>query len=317
MDVYLHLGAHRTGTTAFQAFLGANRAQLAAAGVAVWLPEDLRRGPLAALSARPGLRRSVIEDRRLEWRLDAALDRLVAQGARRLVLSEENLIGTMASCHAAGLPYPEVWGRLRRLDGLFGGRVRRVALGCRDPAEWWASTLAFRLPRGGPVPDAGLLARLAAQPRGWAAVLADIAAALPGRPMAAWDFGWAAGRPDRVLVALLGAPAPAGLLATGQGRNAAPSVAALRGILRARGVTTLPPGIPERGDGPWMPFTREARAALAARHAAELAVLRRTLPALEFAGSTGETPGAPAWKEGPTHDRQDRSLARARREGAA
>lgn len=313
----MHLGAHRTGTTAFQAFLGANRARLAAAGIAVWLPEDLRRGPLAALSARPGLPRAALADRRLEWRLDTALDRLAGQGARLLLVSEENLIGTMAACQAAGLPYPEAGARLRRLDGLFGGRIRRVGLGLRDPAEWWTSTLAFRLPRGGPVPEAGLLARLAAQPRGWAAVLSDISAALPGRAVAAWDFGWAAGWPERVLAVLLGSVPPEGLVPTGWGRNAAPGVADLRRVLRARGVTAFPPGIPARGDGVWMPYTPAARAAMARRHAADLAALGRFAPDIEFAGGTGPKPGAGTWKEGPTHDRQDRSLAQSRREGTA
>lgn len=317
MDVVLHLGAHRTGTTAFQAFLSANRARLAAAGIAVWLPQDLRRGPLAALSARPGLPRAALADRRLEWRLDAALDRLAAQGARLLLVSEENLIGTMASCHAAERPYPEVRARLRRLDGLFGGRILRAGLGFRDPGDWWTSTLAFRLPRGGPVPEAGLLARLATQPRGWAAVLSDIAAALPGRRVATWDFGWTTGRPDRVLAALLGAEPPAGLVSTGQGRNAAPGVAELRRLLQARGMTALPPGLPATGDGRWQPFTDAARATMARCHAADLAALGRIVPDIEFTGSAGSTPGAGTWKEGPTHDRQDRSLAQPRREGAA
>ena len=316
MDVLLHLGAHRTGTTAFQTYLGANRARLAAAGIAVWLPRDLRGSPLEALSTRPGLRTAALVDLPLAWRLDAALDRLEGQGIRQLIVSEENLLGTMTCCHMAARPYPHAGARLRRLDGLFGGRIMRAALGLRDMAEWWSSTLAFRMPRGGPVPDAGLLARLAMQPRGWGAVLADIASALPGRPVAAWDFTWSAGHPKRALAALLGAAPPEGLVPTKKGRNASPGVADLRAALEARGAATLPPGLGDADGGRWMPFTDGARAVMATAHAAEIAALRQ-MPGIEFAGRPGATPGAGTWKEGQTHDRQDRSLAQPRREGAA
>ena len=224
----------------------------------------------------------------------------------------------MAGCHAAGCPYPQAGTRLRRLDGLFGGRIARVGLCLRDPAEWWTSTFAFRLPRGGPVPDAELLDRLAVQPRGWGAVLADIAAALPGRTVAAWDFDWSAGRPDRVLATLLGAEPPAGLVLTQTGRNASPSADALRAVLAGRGEAALPPGLSAgRADGRWMPFTPQMRASLAAAHAAEIERLAEAAPGIEFAGRPGATPGAGTWKEGQTHDRQDRSLARPRREGTA
>jgi len=166
VDVILHIGAHRTGTTAFQAYLQANRARLAAEGTAIWLPADIRAGPLAGLMKRPGGRARALADLRLARRLNRALARLRDGGASRLILSEENLLGTMASCLSVGMPYGDAWGRMRRLDRLFGGRIRRVGLGLRAPAPWWASVLAFRLGRGGPVPDAALIGRLASQGRG-------------------------------------------------------------------------------------------------------------------------------------------------------
>lgn len=329
MDLYLHLGAHRTGTTAFQAFLARNRAALAAAGWAIWLPADLRQGPLSGLAARPdGL--APAAEAALARHVDRALAALAAQGFGRLILSEENLLGTMAGCQAAAAPYPQAWARVRRLDALFGGRIRRAGLGLRDRAGWWASTYAFRVPRGGPLPVPADLDRITAQPRGFAELAAEIAEALPGRRVAVWDLAALADRPDRVLAALTGLPPPPGLRPARHGRNAAPTLAALAAMLRARGVGTLPPGL-AAGLAPgldpaaaarWMPFSPAQRAELDRRHAADLAWLGSDPPGIAFTGiaftgSAGPEPGAGAWKEGPKHDRQDRSLEGRRGQGTA
>lgn len=313
MDVILHIGAHRTGTTAFQAYLQANRARLAAEGTAIWLPADIRAGPLAGLMKRPGGRARALADLRLARRLNRALARLRDGGASRLILSEENLLGTMASCLSVGMPYGDAWGRMRRLDRLFGGRIRRVGLGLRAPAPWWASVLAFRLGRGGPVPDAALIGRLASQGRGWEAVATDLAAALAGRTLAIWEFETLVSRPRLVLGALLGAAPPADLVRVAHGRNAAPSMADLSARLPA----SMPPGLVHGKTGRWMPFSPAQQALLAARHAAELDRLGRLAAGIEIFGATGSRPGAGGWKEGQFDDGQDRRLEGTRAEGVA
>jgi len=274
VDVYLHLGAHRTGTTAFQAFLQANRARLAARGTALWLPADLRGGPLEALAARPGGRARALADLPLKRHLAQALARLEAAGHGRLIVSEENLLGTMAGCLAAAAPYPQAGARLARLGRLFSGRIVRVGIGLRGYDTWWASVMAFRLLRGGPVPDAALLDRLARSPRGWAEVLEEIRAALPGRPVACWRFEACVNRPQRVLARLTGEPAPAAMLPAGHGRNAAPCAARLAAHLADRGAPVLPPGLAAPAGDRWRPFSQGQAEALAARYEADLARLQ-------------------------------------------
>lgn len=53
MDVILHIGAQRTATTSFQAYMRANSADLSAQGIGYWGPHRTRRGgvlsPLVSL----------------------------------------------------------------------------------------------------------------------------------------------------------------------------------------------------------------------------------------------------------------------------
>ncbi len=44
MDIVLHVGSHRTGSTSFQHYLRSNRAHLMAQGTALWEPNMLRKG---------------------------------------------------------------------------------------------------------------------------------------------------------------------------------------------------------------------------------------------------------------------------------
>lgn len=312
MDVILHLGAHRTGTTAFQAFLATNRAALAAAGTAMWLPRDIRGGPLAGLLQHPR-KRIRGADGRLERRVAAALERLRARGLQRLLLSDENLLGCMAGCLAAGAPYPEAWGRVRRLDALFGGRIALAGLAMRPPAGWWASVLAHRMTRRGPPPDPALIDRLAGQTRGWADITADLGGALPGRTVAVWEYDRLVDRPTRLLAALLQGDPPPDLIRTAHGRNASPGAAEL-----ARRIAgTLPPGLVAGAPGRWMPFSARQQAALDARHRQDLITLGTGVPGIATFGAPGARPAARDRKEGQPDDRQDRRLARPRREGAA
>jgi len=292
VDVYLHLGAHRTGTTAFQAFLRTNRARLAARGTALWLPGDLRGGPLEALAARPGGRARALADRQLRRRLAGAIDRLEAAGHRRLIVSEENLLGTMAGCLAAAAPYPEAGARLARLDRLFDGRIARVGIGLRRPDDWWASVMAFRVSRGAPVPDTGLLDRLARQSRGWPEVLGDLIGALPSRPVASWRFEDGIDRPEAVLARLTGRPGPAGMRLAGHGRNAAPCAARLAAYLAERGEPALPPGLVPLPGARWMPFSPAQSAALAHRYPTDIAGLPAD-PAADLECTGGPAFGRP------------------------
>ena len=53
MDVILHVGAHRTGTTSLQAFLERNRQLLNDNGIAVWTPRWTRSALFSGLYRAP------------------------------------------------------------------------------------------------------------------------------------------------------------------------------------------------------------------------------------------------------------------------
>jgi len=80
MDVILHIGAHRTATTTFQAWMLQNADALAAGGIAYWGPDRTRAGLFSGLVKRPDL--VTPEDgmalSRLRTALAFELDRLAA-----------------------------------------------------------------------------------------------------------------------------------------------------------------------------------------------------------------------------------------------
>ena len=89
MDLILHLGAHRTGTTALQKVLQARRRLLKLSGVQVLGPSALRS---------------------TGWALP---DR--GAGISRAVLSDENLIGTMFGNFTSSALYPRAAVKLAEL----------------------------------------------------------------------------------------------------------------------------------------------------------------------------------------------------------
>ena len=55
MDILLHVGAHRTGTTSFQRYLADHADPIAAQGTCVWGPRQTRGGLFAGLFPASGM----------------------------------------------------------------------------------------------------------------------------------------------------------------------------------------------------------------------------------------------------------------------
>ena len=75
MDVILHLGAHRTATTAFQTALRLQARGLALQGMAVWTPHVTRAGLFAGILPGPGLSAPARQLDRARGRIAVALAR--------------------------------------------------------------------------------------------------------------------------------------------------------------------------------------------------------------------------------------------------
>jgi hypothetical protein len=299
LKVILHVGAHRTGTTSLQSWLMQNADALAAAGIAVWGPDRTRAGLFAGLVKRPDTI-TLADDllaRRSAQRIRAELARLAEAGMRRLIVSEENMLGSMAMNIDQATLYPDARARLDRIAEAFDGAVSGVALAIRSHDDWWASVLGAGGARAIAAPDAALLRRLADHPRGWRSIIATLAEAFPAAPRIVWPFEALVGRHAAQLQALApGAALPPGLFEDHRARNRR---------LRA---------LPGAADGAAaaMPFTPRQRAAMRARYEQDLAWLASGPAGVTMtktvAGYPGKHPGAAAEEEGPSHDDQKRGL---------
>lgn len=309
MDLYLHLGAHRTGTTTLQHFAAARAVPLGAAGVAVWGPRETRDGRMEGLvKAADRVTPTIAREGRAACR--ALVAQMDALPCAALVVSEENLLGSMFANVRTRRLYEDAARRLARLRPAFARDCRRIGLSIRSYDRHWTSTLAFVLRKEGRGTSAAELAALAAQPRRWRDVIADVATVFPEAEIVVWPFEAMADAPQAVMRRLVGGRLDLAALAPNTARHhPSPDCAGLR--------TLLPDGDARRsigGDGPWVPFDPETRARLRADYAADIAWLRAGADGLaryfdtEHNMSPPHAAGRPGLTRGTDHDQSQRRV---------
>lgn len=303
VDVILHLGAHRTGTTSLQAWLLQNEDALARVGTAVWGPDRTRSGLFAGLLKRPDLVGPEDEAfaRTGAARIRHEIDRLAEQGVERLVISEENTLGSMLYCLDQETIYPDARARFDRLAWAFGPHLTGLALSIRRYDLWWASVLAVGRARGLAQPGPRGLDRLVQHPRGWTEVAVAAQAAFGTRPIRVWSFeAFAGNHPAQVRAMVPGMELPSGLYEPGRIRNASQPCQG-----------AWPDGSEPGEEGRYMPFSPSQRATMLARYHDDIARLRNATPGLNYvenAETSGAHPGAAAEEEGLFHDEQKRGM---------
>ncbi|WP_428515688.1 hypothetical protein [Roseovarius sp.] len=311
MDVVLHIGAHRTATTTFQAYLAANRAALGRMGIAVWGPKQTRDGLLTGVipieSPRPP--QEQLERARARVAINMARERRA--GAKVLVISDENMIGAPRRCLRQGRLYPDIGQRLARFAHAFDGQVTRACLSIRSHDSFWASVVSFGVARGHRVPDQAVLDALAASPRLWRDVVLDVACALPKVELSVLPYEIFGGLPERVLEHMTG-HGPMPRAHARDWRNQGPGLGQLRRIVGERGGD--PARLPE-GAGKWQPFDETALREMREAYADDLFWLRAGAEGLaqltEETGpvKTGTTPRPDQRKRGQDDGIEDRRLA--------
>ncbi len=257
MDVILHIGAHRTGTTTFQRYMRDHADDLAGQGVGYWGPNRTRK------SIFPGLFRETtfgqIEKTafRASGRVAMQMQRVSQSGVSHLLVSDENMMGTARHNLRACTLYPAVGERMARLHDAFRAKITRVILSVRSQDHWWASAAAMTVGRGHPVPSAQRREMIAADPRTWRDVITDLACALPDVDIRVLPFEHHMGRPQDILEQVTDHPAPQDL--KNHWLNRAPDLADLRRRMTEQGgdVSVFP-----QGQGRWLPFSREQSAQL-------------------------------------------------------
>ncbi len=266
MDIILHLGVHRTGTTSFQHYMRDSADTLAQGAIGFWGPMRTRKSVFPGLFPGPKTARGRSLSRRAEGRVRILLELAKAGGTRQLVISDENMIGTPQQCMRQGALYPAIGDRMARLDAAFGGKVTRIVLSLRAQDLFWASLAAYTVGRGHGLPDATRLDRIAHSPRTWRDVITDLACAMPEAEIVVLPFERVAGQPNALLTAGTGAAAPRPEKL--HWLNKSPDLRTLRRLVAERGIDP-DPVMPE-GEGRWQPFSRAQCAQLAESYADDM-----------------------------------------------
>ncbi|MGR3617779.1 MAG: hypothetical protein ACU0BB_17320 [Paracoccaceae bacterium] len=259
MNLFLHIGAHRCATTSFQDYLRQNATRLAVDGVGYWGPLRTRGKLFAGIipGAGDALRRN--RQSRAQGRVQIALARAVGTGVQNLIVSDENMMGSVRANLRLGGLYDGVGERLARFNEAFGGSVTHVALSIRALDSYWASAIGYSLTRGRGVSNPGECTRLANSPRSWRDVIMDVVSAMPDAKITVLPFETFAGRPDAQLQAMTNMKTPRDRV--GIWSNATPHLQVLRDIAPAGQAAFLP-----AGNGRWQPFSQRQQATLRERY---------------------------------------------------
>jgi hypothetical protein len=267
MQIVLHLGAHRTATTTLQQTLGESHIALQGAGLAYWGPKRLRAGLFDGLyeggPVLPPRRRG-----RAQGRVALQLRQAADGGAKTLLVSDENMLGTMRQIMQAQRLYPGAGERVARFAEAFAPHQVTLGLSIRCYDAFWASALGWRMRRGGPLPLPSLCDRLVTQPRRWRHVIADLAQAVPEARIAVWTHEAMAGRPVDLIAALTGARVA--LKGAERWCNPGARLSDLRAYLDDIGAD---PALARGTAGRFMPFDPDQRTALRAQYAEDLSWL--------------------------------------------
>lgn len=312
MRVTLHIGAHRCATTTFQNYLRHNAEDLrAGARIGFWGPRRTRRGLLSGLIPAPGPVPRRDMQRRAEGRVRINLAKAADKGLEQLIVSDENMMGSMRENAAMAALYCGVGERMARVGQAFGGQIGTVILNIRAQDSYWPSALGYLTARGRAVPSPTLQERIAASTRGWRDVITDIACALPEARLQVLPFEVFGGRPDVQLATMTGQRAP-----TRHARewlNATPRLPDLRGMVCDEVAGRLP-----AGNGRWNPFGPECRAALREAYADDMMWLAAGADGLaELIQNPdnkrpGQSPAANDLTRGRPDDDEARGMAQAR-----
>ena len=190
MKLLLHLGAHRTGTTALQNSLQRRPRMLRDAGVGFWGPRAMRRGRRKAYI--PGMvgasatRRAELAPVAAEFA--EAFAREKAAGTATLLVSDENILGAMRDNYRGATLYADARARLTAAAGLLPEPPARIFLCVRDYADYAVSIhahLATRMAVGDF--DTERLQHIG-KGRGWHAVVGDIRAVFPDARISLWRY---------------------------------------------------------------------------------------------------------------------------------
>jgi hypothetical protein len=312
MEIVLHIGAHRTGTTGFQNYMRRNATTLSARGIGFWGPGRTRRPWFASVYAPLN---SAFDPKpcghRRDDRLRRQIEKAEGRGIGTLIISDENMMGSIRQNIRHGQLYPGVGERLACVIDAFGGRIRRLLVSPRSLEHYWCSSLSYGVGRGIPVPTRDKLSSIGHGRRGWREVITEVSRSVPSVDIRVLPFETYQGRPDAFLAAGADVAAPVNRDQTPV--NAAPTLPELRRVLLAHGqaASVLPFGM-----GRWNPFTNEEHSALREVYADDMMWLTAGADGLarltedRARSRAGNNPLAGAKRKGHFDEFEERQMAR-------
>lgn len=310
MDVILHLGSHRTGSTTFQSYMRRSSLELAQNGVGYWGPLRTRQGLFSGIMPSPRLNTGRDAQRRAEGRVQIQLARTDHTGMRKLLVSDENMIGSVRENLRCRALYPAIGERMARYARAFEGHVSRIVLNIRAQDLYWASAVSYGVSRGHCMLPPEAIAKVAASRRTWRDVITDLSCAMPGIEIKVLPFERFQGRPDAMLAACSGEATPANT--NSEWLNRAPDAQELRRILAQRGDIA---SLRVLGAGRWLPFDETQRATLREAYADDMHWLISGADGLATLTEdtdhigTGNIPHFGPLTRGRGHDTQERYVA--------
>ncbi|PPB80315.1 hypothetical protein LV82_02190 [Albidovulum inexpectatum] len=208
MQLTLHIGAHRTGSTALQQLCRRRRDWLRGYGIAFWGPRTMRAGrrrdfvPRVARGGGPGARRpdlaGVVHEMHVAFAAEAE------SGIDHILVSEENLLGAMAETYADGTLYWDARDWLAATAELFPVQPDQIFLCIRDYASLAVSIYSHLICRKpmGPFDDQRMM-RLG-QSRGWVDVVRDIHTVFPDSRIVVWQYDSSRQAVSKALARMIG-----------------------------------------------------------------------------------------------------------------
>ncbi len=312
MDIILHIGAHRTASTSFQAYMRANALELTRQGVGFWGPGRTRDGLFSGIIPSNGSPRLARQARMAKGRIAIALDRAAANGTKTLIVSDENVIGAPRRNIKDTVLYGGAGERMARHLAAFGDGVTRIVLAVRCFDSYWSSVLAYGINRGHALPSPELLDAMTQQTRGWRDVITDLSCAAPGAEILVLPHESFGGMAERRLQIMAGEHVAVPLRHHRLWLNRAPDLQALRHALVLRGEDPARLGTQE---GRYHPFDAAQSARLRELYQDDMFWLASgadglaTLMTEQPRDQTGITPQRDPLTRGQDNDRQQGQVA--------
>lgn len=289
LDIVLHLGAHKTATTYLQILLDRNAETLTRHRIGLAHPKRLR--PIFKAAPRPRYTTSL--GRRIAaraWALEQAIGSARDLGRQRLIISEEQLAGSLRSLLQGRGLYRDIAREVRAASRALDGQPVRVMFAVRSYDSFYISAWGQMLRGSGYQPfSAELRHDLLECRRGWPEVLADLMRALPkGSELIVWRYERLRHTLPRILSRMLG-EAAAGEMEPFNG-NPLPgptgaAIEALEALVKARG-SMEPDEIrrmfrdygKDQGYAAYDPWTVEEKSGLQRRYRDDIAFIQELWP---------------------------------------